>query len=270
VTLAALLGLLVGSFLNVVIHRLPIILQREWRQQCDWLNGHATPEEATYNLIVPRSACPVCQHSITWYENIPLVSWLVLRGRCSACGTSISKRYPLVEVLTGVLFGFAAWRWGGGLQTVFLWVLLASLIALSFIDLDTQLLPDNITLPLLWAGLLINLNAVFCPLDQAVIGAVAGYVSLWLVYYLFKMLTGKEGMGFGDFKLLAALGAWLGWKMLLPIVLAASFAGALMGIALILFAGRDRTQPMPFGPWLALGGLIAVFWGEDMVRIWLG
>lgn len=267
---ATLLGLLVGSFLNVVIHRLPHMMQRDWREQCAWIDGKEAAAEAPYNLVIPRSACPSCQHPIAWYENIPVLSWLALRGRCSQCGAPISKRYPLVEMLTGVLFGYAAWRWGVGMQTLVAWGLLASLVALSCIDLDTQLLPDDITLPLAWVGLLVNLNGLFCPLDQAVIGAVAGYISLWSVYHLFKLLTGKEGMGFGDFKLLAALGAWLGWKMLLPIVLAASFAGALIGIGLIVFAGHDRAKPMPFGPWLALGGLIALFLGEDILHLWLG
>ncbi len=270
VVVATLLGLMVGSFLNVVIHRLPVMMQREWREQCAWLAGNSLPDAVPYNLVVPRSACPSCQHPIAWYENIPLLSWLVLKGRCSDCGTPISKRYPLVELLTGMLFGYAAWRWGVGLQTLFVWGLLATLVALSFIDLDTQLLPDGMTLPLAWVGLLVNMNGVFCPLDQAVIGAVAGYLVLWSIYHLFKLLTGKEGMGFGDFKLLAALGAWLGWKMLLPIVLAASFAGAVFGIALMLFAGHDRAKPMPFGPWLALGGLVALFWGEEILHLWLG
>lgn len=270
IALAILLGLLVGSFLNVVIHRLPHMMQRDWREQCAWINGNTLAEEPPYNLVLPRSACPSCKHQIAWFENIPVLSWLALRGRCSECGVPISKRYPLVEILTGALFGYAAWRWGVGMQTVLIWGLLASLIALSFIDLDTQLLPDSITLPLLWIGLLVNLNAVFCSLDEAVIGAVAGYLSLWSVYHLFKILTGKEGMGFGDFKLLAALGAWLGWKMILPIVLAASFAGALIGIAMIVFAGRDRAKPMPFGPWLALGGLVALFWGDTLLQFWLG
>jgi len=270
VVLAVLLGLLVGSFLNVVIHRLPHMMQRDWREQCAWFSGNTLEEEPPYNLVLPRSACPTCKHQIMWFENIPVLSWLALRGRCSECGAPISKRYPLVEVLTGALFGYAAWRWGVGMQTVLIWGLLASLIALSFIDLDTQLLPDSITLPLLWVGLLVNLNAVFCPLDEAVIGAVAGYLSLWSIYHLFKMLTGKEGMGFGDFKLLAALGAWLGWKMILPVVLAASFAGALIGIAMIVFAGRDRAKPMPFGPWLALGGLVVLFWGDTLLQLWLG
>ncbi len=270
VGLAILLGLLLGSFLNVVIHRLPHMMQRDWREQCAWMNGNTLEAEPPYNLVIPRSACPSCKHPIAWFENIPVLSWLLLRGRCSECDTPISIRYPLVEVLTGALFGYAAWRWGVGMQTVLIWGLLASLIALSFIDLDTQLLPDSITLPLLWVGLLVNLNGVFCPLDEAVIGAVAGYLSLWSVYHLFKILTGKEGMGFGDFKLLAALGAWFGWKMILPIVLAASFAGALIGIGMIVFAGRDRAKPMPFGPWLAIGGLVALFWGETLLQLWLG
>ncbi len=270
VALATLLGLLVGSFLNVVIHRLPHMMQRDWREQCAWINGNILEQEPAYNLVIPRSACPACKHQIAWFENIPVLSWLALRARCSECGAPISMRYPLVESLTGALFGYAAWRWGVGIQTVLIWGFLASLIALSFIDLDTQLLPDSITLPLLWVGLLVNLNAVFCPLDEAVIGAVAGYLSLWSVYHLFKILTGKEGMGFGDFKLLAALGAWFGWKMILPIVLAASFAGALIGIGMIVFSGRDRAKPMPFGPWLALGGLVALFWGETLLQLWLG
>lgn len=269
--LAAVFGLLLGSFLNVVIHRLPQMMQRDWREQCAWLEGKPpVPETAPYNLVVPRSACPACQHPIAWYENLPVVSWLALRGRCSACGIPISARYPLVELCTSLLFAAAAWHFGFGLQVVLVWGLLATLVALSFIDLDTQLLPDNLTLPLAWVGLLANLNGLFCPLEEAVIGGVAGYLILWSVYHLFKLLTGKEGMGFGDFKLLAALGAWLGWKMLMPIVLAASLAGAIVGIAMIAFAGRDRAQPMPFGPWLALGGLIAVFWGPDLLQLWLG
>lgn len=270
VGLGVLFGLLVGSFLNVVIHRLPRMLDREWREQCAWLDGRESPAADPYTLVRPRSACPRCGHLIAWYENIPILSWLFLRGKCGECGTGISARYPLVEALTGLLFGFAAWHWGFGLQALAVWVLLASLIALTFIDLDTHLLPDNLTLPLAWIGLLVNLDGRFAPLDEAVLGAVLGYLSLWGVYHLFRLLTGKEGMGFGDFKLLAALGAWMGWKMLLPIVLCASLAGALVGIALILFAGHDRAKPMPFGPWLALGGVIALFWGETMVRMWLG
>lgn len=273
--IAVVFGLLIGSFLNVVIHRLPIMMQREWREQCAWINGEevaqSTSDQSTvYNLVVPRSACPKCEHQIVWYENLPVLSWIALRGRCSNCGTPISKRYPLVEILTGVLFGYAAWHWGVELKTLLVWGLLASLIALAFIDLDTQLLPDSVTLPLAWVGLLVNLNGLFCSLEQAVIGAIAGYLTLWSIYHLFKLLTGKEGMGFGDFKLLAALGAWLGWKLLLPIVLAASFAGAVFGVVMIAFAGVDRAKPMPFGPWLALGGVIALFWGDGLLELWLG
>ena len=270
ITLAVILGLLIGSFLNVVIHRLPIMLEREWREQCAWLDDNELPAAVPYNLIQPRSACPRCGHLIAWYENLPILSWLFLRGRCSACGTAISRRYPVVEALTGLLFGYVAWRWGASAATPALWLLLTSLIALAFIDLDTRLLPDNLTLPLAWAGLLVNLDGLLVPLPEAVIGALAGYLALWMVYHLFKLLTGKEGMGFGDFKLLAALGAWLGWKMLLPILLAASLSGAVVGIGLILFAGHDRAKPIPFGPWLVLGGLIALFWGRDLLRFWLG
>lgn len=267
---ALLLGLLIGSFLNVVIHRLPRMLEREWREQCAFLDGRELTSETPFNLVVPRSACPKCGHAIRWFENIPLLSWLFLRGRCAACGTPIGARYPLVEALTGVLFAYAAWRWGFGAQAFAAWILLAALVALAFIDLDTHLLPDSVTLPLVWVGLLVNLNGVFCPLDQAVIGAIAGYLSLWTVYHLFKLLTGKEGMGYGDFKLLAALGAWLGWQLLLPIVLAASFAGAVIGITLIALRRQDRSRPIPFGPWLALGGLVALFWGEAILGMWLG
>lgn len=272
IAVSLVLGLLVGSFLNVVIHRLPRMMEREWCQQCALLDGQTenTSTEPAYNLVVPRSACPSCGHAISWYENVPIISWLFLRGRCSACRAPISARYPLIEALTGLLFALAAWKWGVAPQTPWVWLLLASLVALAFIDFDTQLLPDSITLPLAWVGLLVNLDGLFAPLDEAVIGGVAGYLSLWTVYHLFRLATGKEGMGFGDFKLLAALGAWLGWKMLLPIVLAASVAGAVVGMALIALAGHDRARPIPFGPWLALGGLAALFWGESFLNAWLG
>jgi leader peptidase (prepilin peptidase)/N-methyltransferase len=270
VGLSLLLGLLFGSFLNVVIHRLPRMLEREWKAHCAWLDGKELAPSAPYDLVRPRSACPHCGHPIAWYENVPVASWLYLRGKCSACAAPISFRYPLVEAVTGVLFALAAWRWGFDPAVLAIWLLLASLVALTFIDLDTQLLPDNITLPLAWAGLLVNLEGRFVPLDQAVMGAVVGYLSLWSIYHLFRLLTGKEGMGFGDFKLLAALGAWMGWQMLLPIVLCASLAGALFGIGLVLFAGHDRARPLPFGPWLALGGVVTLFWGETLVKLWLG
>lgn len=270
VGLAVVLGLLVGSFLNVVIHRLPRMLDREWREQCAWLDERELPPGETYNLVTPRSACPHCGHAISWYENVPLLSWLLLRGRCAHCGAAITKRYPLVEALTGLLFGVAAWHWGFGFHAIASWILLSCLVALCFIDLDTHLLPDSLTMPLVWVGLVVNLDHGFVPLDEAVLGAVLGYLSLWFVYHLFRLLTGKEGMGHGDFKLLAALGGWLGWKLLLPIVLAASFSGALAGIALIALGGHDRSKPIPFGPWLVLGGVISLFWGETMLRLWLG
>lgn len=266
----AVLGLMVGSFLNVVIHRMPRMLEREWREQCAWLQGREPERSERYNLVLPASACPQCGHAIRWYENVPIVSWMALHGRCSQCQTSISPRYPLVEALTGMLFAAAAWTWGVEAETLWVWLLLAMLIALTFIDFDTHLLPDNLTLPLVWLGLLANLTGRFVPLEDAVIGAVAGYVSLWAVYHLFKLLTGKEGMGYGDFKLLAALGAWLGWKMLLPIVLIASLAGAVVGISLILFKGQARSKPMPFGPWLAMGGGVSLFWGPVLLQLWLG
>lgn len=268
--MSALLGLMVGSFLNVVIHRLPRMLDREWREQCAWLEDRQLPAIEPYNLAHPRSACPHCGHAIKWYENIPLLSWSFLRGRCAGCGARISTRYPLVEALTGLLFGFAAWHFGFGLQAFAAWLLLAFLLALCFIDLDTHLLPDNLTLPLIWVGLLVNLMGGFVPLDEAVSGAILGYLALWSVYHVFRLLTGKEGMGFGDFKLLSALGAWMGWKMLLPIVLAASMSGAVVGIALISLSGHDKAKPIPFGPWLALGGVVSLFWGKDMLTLWLG
>lgn len=267
---AALIGLVVGSFLNVVIHRMPKMLEREWREQCAWLHGNGPAPSPQYNLVVPASACPQCGHAIRWYENVPVLSWMALRGRCSQCHGPISFRYPLVEALTGLLFAAAAWQWGMGADLVWIWTLLAALLALAFIDLDTHLLPDSLTLPLVWCGLLANLEGRFVPLDEAVVGAVAGYFSLWAVYHLFRLLTGKEGMGFGDFKLLAALGAWMGWKMLLPIVLMASLAGAVLGIVLILTKGLNRDNPMPFGPWLALGGGISLFWGPALLEFWLG
>lgn len=270
ISVAAVLGLMVGSFLNVVVHRLPKMLEREWREQCAWLQGNEPAIVDRYNLLLPASACPQCGHAIRWFENIPVLSWLALRGSCSECKATISWRYPLVELFTGLLFACSAWKWGVGGEILWVWGLLAALIALTFIDLDTQLLPDSLTLPLAWAGLLTNLSGRFVPLDEAVMGAVIGYCSLWLVYHLFRLLTGKEGMGFGDFKLLAALGAWLGWKMLLPIVLVASLAGAIVGIGLILFKVQARSKPIPFGPWLAMGGLVSLFWGTELLQFWLG
>ena len=266
---AAVLGLLVGSFLNVVIHRLPRMLERGWHAQCAELRGEAPPKEPTYNLVVPRSACPHCGHRIGAHENVPVVSWLVLRGRCSACKAPISARYPLVELLAAALGAFAIWRFGPTWQGLAACGLLWTLVALTFIDLDTQLLPDDVTLPLLWSGLLANVFGLFVPLAEAVVGAIAGYLSLWIVYWAFKLVRGKEGMGYGDFKLLAALGGWLGWKTLPAIVLMSSAVGAVIGIALIVFKSRDRATPLPFGPYLAIAGAIALFAGPALVRLYL-
>jgi leader peptidase (prepilin peptidase)/N-methyltransferase len=269
-TAAALaVGLCVGSFLNVVIHRLPKMLERGWQAQCAELRGEEPAPAAAYNLVIPRSACPACGHRITALENIPVVSWLALRGRCSACRAAISMRYPIVEVLGGVLAAYAIWRFGptakGGAACALLWTLLA----LTFIDFDTQLLPDDITLPLIWAGLVVNLGDTFAPLQAAVIGAIAGYLALWTIYWLFKLVRGKEGMGYGDFKLLAALGAWLGWTMLPLIVLLSSVVGAVIGIALIVLKGRDHNVPLAFGPYIAIAGAIALFWGHPLAELYL-
>ena len=268
---AGLLGLCVGSFLNVVIHRLPRMMEREWQAQCAELRGE-TPStaEAPLSLSRPRSRCPHCGHPISALENIPLLSYLlILRGKCSGCGQAISPRYPLVELLSGLLSAYAAWHFGPTLQTAGALLLIWALIALSFIDLDTQLLPDSITLPLLWLGLLFNLMRTYADIDGAVIGAMAGYLSLWSIFWLFKLATGKEGMGYGDFKLLAALGAWLGWQTLPLIVLLSSLVGALVGIGLIVVAKHGRNVPIPFGPYLATAGLIALFWGRDLTLAYL-
>ena len=260
---------MVGSFLNVVIHRLPKLMERQWRSECADLTGNPPPPAERYNLVVPRSSCPACGHRIKALENVPIASYIALGGKCSACRARISWRYPLVEALAGLLAGFVAWKYGlsaamlGGL--LFAW----AMIALTFIDLDTFYLPDSITLPLLWAGLLFNLAGTYTDLRSAVIGAAAGYLALWSVYWLFKLATGKDGMGYGDFKLLAAIGAWLGWKMLPLVILLSSFVGAAVGIALIVFAGRGRSVPIPFGPYLACAGLLALFWGHDINRLYL-
>lgn len=262
-------GLCVGSFLNVVIHRLPKMMEHDWHAQCAELRGDVPAPRPTYNLALPRSACPSCQRRIGALENIPVLSYLVLRGRCRGCGSAIGWRYPAIELLTGIVSAFIGVRYGMTLQGAGVLLLCWSLIALTFIDIDTQLLPDSITLPLLWAGLLFNLRGTFVPLEQAVVGAAGGYLSLWSVYWVFKLATGKEGMGYGDFKLLAALGAWLGWKMLLPIVLLSSVVGALFGIGLIVLARHGRQIPIPFGPYLALGGVVALFWGAPILRAYL-
>jgi leader peptidase (prepilin peptidase)/N-methyltransferase len=264
-----LLGLLVGSFLNVVIHRLPRMMEREWQCQCAELRGETPPPDEMLSLARPRSCCPSCGHAITVLENVPIVSWLVLRGKCSACRVPISVRYPLVEALSGALTAFAAAYFGFGLSALGAFLLLWSLIALAFIDFDTTYLPDAITLPLLWCGLAFNLGEVYVDLFSAVVGVMVGYLSLWLVYWGFRLLTGKEGMGYGDFKLLAALGAWLGWQMLPLIVLLSSVVGALVGIVLVALAKRGREVPIPFGPYLATAGTIAVFWGDRLTQYYL-
>lgn len=263
------LGLLVGSFLNVVIHRLPTMMEREWRNHCAELCGDAAPQHEPLSLARPRSRCPACGHAITALENIPLLSWLFLRGRCSACATPISLRYPLVEAISGLLCAYAAFHFGYGWTSLAAMLLIWSLIALTGIDFDSQLLPDSITLPLLWAGLLVNLFGAFADLQAAVIGAMCGYLALWSVYWAFKLTTGKEGMGYGDFKLLAALGAWLGWEMLPLTILLSSLLGAVVGIALIVIAKRGRSVPIPFGPYLAVAGLLALFWGKPLTRAYL-
>ena len=266
--LAAVVGLCIGSFLNVVIHRLPGMLERGWQEQCAELRGETPAPQPRYNLMVPRSACPACGHKITAAENIPVVSWLALRGKCSACGVAISARYPLVELLGGLLSAGAIYQFGPTWQGVAACAFLWTLLALTFIDFDTQLLPDDLTLPLLWGGLLANLNGLFVPLREALIGAMAGYLTLWTVYWLFKIIRGKEGMGYGDFKLLAALGAWLGWKVLPLIVLGSSVVGAFIGISLVVLKGRDHNIPLAFGPYLAIAGMIALFFGPALVKIY--
>ncbi|HQR22307.1 MAG TPA: A24 family peptidase [Burkholderiaceae bacterium] len=260
---AILVGLAVGSFLNVVIHRLPRMMDNEWRAQCAELEGKPPPELGRYNLWVPRSQCPSCRTPIRARDNIPVLSWLLLGGKCAHCKAPISPRYPIVEVLTAVLSGVVAWRFGLGWTAALVLLFAWTLIALTFIDADTTLLPDDLTLPLLWLGLLANLAGMVpgVTLRDAVLGAVAGYLVLWAIYWAFKLATGKEGMGYGDFKLLAALGAWMGWKALLPIVLLSSVVGAIVGIVLIVLARRGREIPIPFGPYLATAGMIVMLVG---------
>lgn len=270
ITFTVIFGLLVGSFLNVVIHRLPKMMEREWHNNCLELQGKEVPEQTKYTLVSPRSACPKCGHQITALENIPIISWLLLGGKCKACKTPISIRYPLVEALTGALLGLVAYQFGYSYAALFAIVYVLALIALTFIDFDTQLLPDDITLPLLWLGLIFNLNGGFTDLKSAVIGAIAGYLILWSVYWLFKLVTGKEGMGYGDFKLLAAIGAWFGWQMLPAVILLSSVAGAVIGIGLIAFRGKSGGTAIPFGPFLALGGIAALFLGQQLASFYLG
>ena len=267
---ACIFGLLIGSFLNVVIYRMPKMMQRESENYVAHESGKPLPHADRFNLMVPRSACPHCGHRITALENIPVLSYLALRGKCSQCKAPISARYPVIEAITGALSGWLIWQFGGGMTGLAVLVFAWLLIAMTFIDADTQLLPDDLTLPLLWLGLLVNLNGTFVPLQDAVIGAVLGYLSLWLIFWAFKLATGKEGMGYGDFKLLAALGAWMGWTMLPLIILLSSVVGAVVGICLIVFTRRGRDNPIPFGPYLAAAGLIALICGKMLVQTYLG
>src|SRR5579864_7262679 len=276
------LGLVVGSFLNVVIYRLPVMLDRQWREQCVPVGGEAalsTPVSSAsprFNLIVPRSACPHCRAPIRALQNIPLLSWLALRGRCANCGAPISPRYPLVEALTGVLTAAVAWKFGFGWPAGAAIVLTWFLVALAFIDIDHQLLPDTLTLPLLWLGLAFALwgpppvDALPVDVRSSLIGAIAGYVSLWSVYHLFRLITGKDGMGYGDFKLFAALGAWLGWQMLLPVILVGAAAGAVVGLLMIAVRRHDRSMPIPFGPFLAAAGWLMLMFGRPLVGTYFG
>lgn len=263
------LGLAVGSFLNVVIHRLPTMIEREWQEQCAELRGETAAVSERLSLARPRSRCPHCGHVITALENIPILSYFLLKGHCTACGAPIGLRYPIVESLTGLLSGFVAWHFGFSWQSVGALLFVWAMIPLALIDLDTQLLPDSITLSLLWLGLLFNLASVFTDLQAAVIGAMAGYLSLWSVYWLFKLVTGKEGMGYGDFKLLAAIGAWLGWQALPLTILLSSLVGAIVGIALIIATKHGRNVPIPFGPYLAAAGMISLLWGRPLTQGYL-
>jgi leader peptidase (prepilin peptidase)/N-methyltransferase len=273
-----LLGLLVGSFLNVVIYRLPKMMEMRWAAECAELQGSAAPtaegeahRAPTFNLMVPRSRCPMCGHQIRWFENIPVASYLVLGGKCAECKTPISGRYPGIELLTGALFGWCGWRWGIGWESLAWCGFSASLVALTFIDWDTTLLPDDITLPLLWAGLCFAaLGVTGTSLSSALWGAVGGYMSLWLVYWSFKLVTGKEGMGYGDFKLFAALGAWFGWQALIPIILMASVIGAVVGIGIKVFAQLREGGYVPFGPFLSLSGLTSLFFGPQAILAAVG
>jgi leader peptidase (prepilin peptidase)/N-methyltransferase len=269
--LAGILGLLVGSFLNVVIYRLPKILERQWAAECAELAGKAPDEAPPFNLVTPRSRCRRCGHMIRWYENVPIVSYLALRGKCSACGAPIGPRYPMVELATAALFFIAILHWGATPAGAAWCGFSAAIVALALIDWDTTLLPDDITLPLLWAGLILAaLGWTSVSLSQALWGAVAGYVSLWLVYQGFKLLTGKEGMGYGDFKLFAALGAWFGWTALVPIILMASVIGAVVGIAMKLSSGLREGGYVPFGPFLACAGLTAMIFGPGSILAAIG
>ena len=270
-TFSVIFGLLVGSFLNVVIHRLPKMMDNAEKAYVAENYGvqPASPLPTQYNIVTPRSACPKCGHNISALENIPVVSYMLLGGKCKGCKTGISLRYPLIEVLTGALIGAVAYQYGYTATTFFAWIFVFALVTLTFIDFDTQLLPDDITLPLLWLGLIFNFNAGFTDLQSAVLGAIFGYLILWAVYWAFKLVTGKEGMGYGDFKLLAAIGAWFGWQMLPAVILLSSVVGAVIGIGLIVFKGKTKGTAIPFGPFLALGGIAALFFGAQLMQFYI-
>ncbi len=266
------LGLLVGSFLNVVIYRLPIMINRAWSLECrELLDNSAVDagEQKTFNLVIPPSSCPHCQRPIRAVENIPVLSYLILKGRCAGCGMAIPRRYPAIELVTALLSIVVTVHFGFGIEALAALVFTWALIPLFMIDFDHQILPDSITLPLLWAGLLLSLFDVFVDSPTSIIGAAAGYLSLWSIYHLFKLATGKEGMGFGDFKLLGAIGAWVGWQLLPVVILFSSVVGAALGIGLILLKGRDHNQPMPFGPFLAAAGWLTLLWGQDIISVYL-
>jgi len=268
--IAFLVGAMVGSFLNVVIYRLPLQLTAAWKRDAlDFLGMEPPPREGRLNIVFPASHCPTCGATVKPWHNIPVLSYLLLKGRCASCRARISLQYPLVELACALITTFVIYRFGLTSEALLVLLFSWSLLALTGIDFNEQLLPDNITLPLIWLGLLVNLNGTFTSLESAVIGAVLGYLSLWWIFWLFKLLTGKEGMGYGDFKLLAALGAWLGWQQLLLIILLSSLVGAVVGIALILIAGRDRQIPIPFGPYLAVAGWIAMLWGDTLTGSYL-
>ncbi|WP_252272670.1 prepilin peptidase [Pseudomonas subflava] len=270
VLLATMLGLLIGSFLNVVIYRLPVMMQRDWRQQArEILELPEEPKQGTFNLILPNSCCPNCGHQIRPWENIPVVSYLFLHGKCSNCKTPISKRYPLVELACGLLSGYVAFHYGFGWQAMGVLVLSWGLLAMSMIDCDHQLLPDSLVLPLLWLGLIANHFGLFASLEDALWGAIAGYLSLWSVYWLFKLVTGKEGMGYGDFKLLAMLGAWGGWQILPLTILLSSLVGAVLGVIMLRLRNQETSTPIPFGPYLAIAGWIALLWGDQITGTYL-
>ncbi|CAN7445557.1 A24 family peptidase [Pseudomonas sp. LjRoot71] len=267
---AMLTGLLVGSFLNVVIYRLPIMMQRDWREQArEILELPSEPQTTTFNLVLPNSSCPHCSHEIKPWENIPVISYLFLRGKCSSCKSPISLRYPLVELTCGLLSAFIAWHFGFTWQAGGMLLLTWGLLAMSLIDVDHQLLPDSLVLPLLWLGLIANSFGLFASLEDALWGAIAGYLSLWLVYWLFKLVTGKEGMGYGDFKLLAMLGAWGGWQVLPLTILLSSLVGAVLGTIMLRMRNAESSTPIPFGPYLAIAGWIALLWGEQITSSYL-